>query len=202
MLLVRWHLCTTLLVWFHPLEWGCAESWLGLGGEVALPVVCGVLRSTTVFAQPQIQGNKQATVLTWCVSGDQRSMLLWQKDLSCSLGDWTPGFMDILGVFLPGCCLLSLFYTLNLLWNFAHVSVGISVCCLLLMAHWRCFKAWWLVSTSLSIWVKIQKESQDSEVAQARQRGCRSLHFLIICVLHCHDFAFCTFAMDLHHSMW
>lgn len=54
---------------------------------MALPAVFGVLLSTTVFAQLCIQGSKQATVLTWYVSGDQRSMLSWQKDLSCSLGD-------------------------------------------------------------------------------------------------------------------
>lgn len=138
------------LSWFGSVPWSEAVlSLAGSGGWMALPAVFGVLLSTTVFAQLWIQGSKQATVLTWYVSGDQRSMLSWQKDLSCSLGDWTPGSMDILGIFLPGCCLLSLFYTLNLLWNSAHVSIGISVCCLLLMAHWRRFKACWLVSTSL-----------------------------------------------------
>lgn len=55
--LVCRHRCTPRPVRVRAPERAGAEPWPWPGSEVALPAVCGVLRSTPVCAQPQIQGS-------------------------------------------------------------------------------------------------------------------------------------------------
>ena len=122
-----------------------AEPWLEVGGEVALPAVCEVLHSTPVFAQPQIQGGKQATVLTPCVSGDQGQMLSRQKDLTCSPSPEHQDLCTSWVYFSLGDVYCHYFIPFTFHWTLRMWALLFScaACCLWLIRG--IFKAWWLV---------------------------------------------------------
>lgn len=131
-----------LLLWDHPMEQGCAVLRPGLGWEVAVPGVCGVLHSTKVFAQWQIKGAKKQLC---------RHEVLVESRGKCCHGWNTPYVLWVLnaGIFAClGCISHWVMFTVTILYSspFTELCACEHLYFLLLMAHWRCFKAFWLVS--------------------------------------------------------
>lgn len=179
----------------------CAEPWLGMRSKVALPALCQVLHSTSVFVNHKFRWKNKE--LCWQhVSGDQAPTLSRQKDLLCSP---SPKQQDL--------CTSCVYFSFgDVCWHsfisfifhgIMHMWASVCLftdCCLWLTGGILRPGGWYL--TSLSVWVKIQKVRQDFEVNQARERGCHSLNFLLIHILCSHDFAICTFAVESDDPVW
>lgn len=89
----------------------CAEPWLGLGREVALPGACGVLHSTMVFAWPQIKGAKKLPC---------RHDVLVESRGKCCHGWKTSHVLHVLstGIFAhPGCISHWVMFTVAILYS-------------------------------------------------------------------------------------
>lgn len=127
------HLC-----WCGSIPWKeavlcSAELWLGMGSGSTCSLWGALqLLSVCMITNPREQTSNCANTVCYWRSGTNAVMAERPHVFSKS---WTPGFSHLLDVFLLECCLLSLFYTRHLSWNSAHVSIGISMCYLLLITH-------------------------------------------------------------------